>query len=286
MNARLRPISRTFTGGFTLVELLIVMGVIGVLSVLTLVSVKAITADARLSSATNTVTAALGNARALAMKKNQIVLVAFRPIRVGANKQAIEIVTAAWSGESTPARVNSRLRPVDRFVPTHEVELRRLPTGIKVAGPGYAMDADFIWITQSHLPRTELLTESRGQILAVMYAPDGTTITRNSQSDADRLYVDFDDNRTQLIGGDEVIYPQDLSQARFDDVFLFQVFGFEEPYVEVVPFLAVFDDEEAREMFGDDDWTDGGVRTTELTKYITQNADRIHFNRYTGVVMK
>ena len=77
--------------GFTLIELLIVMGVIGVLSVLTLVSVTAITADARLSSATNTVTAALANARALAIKNNAIVLIVFRPQLVGTREQVVEI---------------------------------------------------------------------------------------------------------------------------------------------------------------------------------------------------
>ena len=83
--------------GFTLVELLVVMGVIGVLSTLTLVSFRAITRDARLSSATNTVTAALDNARALAMKRNQPVLVAFYP-RVEGKQSRVDIITAVWAG--------------------------------------------------------------------------------------------------------------------------------------------------------------------------------------------
>ena len=81
--AALSSSTRRPSRGFTLVELLMVMGVIGVLSTLTLVSIRAIARDVRLSSATNTVMAALDNARALAMKRNKPVLVAFYPQRRG-----------------------------------------------------------------------------------------------------------------------------------------------------------------------------------------------------------
>ncbi len=69
----------------------------------------------------------------------------------------------------------------------------------------------------------------------------------------------------------------------------------EETYIAVVPFLAVYDDDAAREMFGADDWDVFDTYLEELTNndsanpplgYIALFADRIHFNRYTGVAMK
>ena len=67
----------------------------------------------------------------------------------------------------------------------------------------------------------------------------------------------------------------------------------DETLVTVVPFLAVYDDEKAREL-RTTDWTDQtdyeaeltGSLTDSPTAYINLRADRIHFNRYTGVAMK
>ena len=262
---------------FTLVELLVVMGVIAVLATVTLVSVRAITDNARLSSATNTVMAALDNARALAMKKNTIVLVVFRPRFEGNNKQVVEVVTAKWSGDSRP--VGGVL--YDRFVPIPDVPIRQLPVGVKIAGPyyrdpetfgdgmAYGQPTDELWVTQTHLPATP--PEAGGELIGVMYMPDGTTQTRNPQNDSSAPWVDFDNNGTQdTPGGDPWEYRDPNDETR----------------VNLVPFLAAYDDEEAREMFGDDDWNSLETRVLELTQYITQFADRIHFNRYTGVAMK
>ena len=120
-----------------------------------------------------------------------------------------------------------------------------------------------------------------------MYAPDGTTITRNSQSDSFRAFVDFDSNRMQRIGANDIDYRgmPEVAAADFNGGYFLQLGPGDEPYVNIVPFLAVFDDDEARELFGDDDWQ-GVTRELELTQYISQHADRIHFNRYSGVAMK
>ncbi|MCZ6734836.1 MAG: prepilin-type N-terminal cleavage/methylation domain-containing protein [Planctomycetota bacterium] len=272
---------------FTLVELLVVMGVIAVLATVTLVSVRAITDNARLSSATNTVMAALDNARALAMKKNKLVLVAFRPRLEGTNQQLVEIVTAQWSGDSS--FVGGGL--YDRFVPIPDVPIRQLPVGVKVAGPyyrdpdppfgddmAYGQPTDELWVTQSHLPAMGGF-EAGGELIGVMYMPDGTTQTRNPQNDSSAPWVDFDNS------GDEDV---DFNDPNFPDGGDFWEFDHpdDETDINLVPFLAAYDDEEAREMFGDDDWNSLETRVLELTKYITQFADRIHFNRYTGVAMK
>ena len=89
-------------GGFTLTELLVVMGIVVVLATLTVVGVRGIARSARLASATNSVMAALDNARALAMKTNTIVLVVFRPRFEGPRTMVVEAIVAKWTGESYP----------------------------------------------------------------------------------------------------------------------------------------------------------------------------------------
>lgn len=260
--------------GFTLTELLVAMGVIAVLSVLVVMSMSAISKDARLASGVNTVKAALENARAMAMKKNQIVMVVFRPRFVGVNKrkQSIEVITAKWTGES--AIINNNL-VTDRFVVMPEVGIRIIPSGIKIAAPAYGTDDDLFWITQAHLPAIDQVTgvgEAHGNMLAVIYGPDGTTISRNSQSDSNNMFVDFNNN-----GG--------LPDA--DPLFPYnQWLESDEPYVVIAPFLAVFDDAEAREIYDTTTWVDAAFRDADITEYVTEFAKRIHFNRYTGVMMK
>ena len=270
--------SRTFHGpgartsrSFTLIELLVVMGVIGVLAVLTLMSMRAIANDARLASAKNTVKAALDTARAQAMKNNTVVLLVFRPRLVGTNEQEVDIYLAKWTGESYLNQNGADV--VDRFVPIPAIAVRAIPTGIKVAAPNYGSDEDFLWITQSHLPTIDPQPgagEWPGKMIGIMYGPDGTTITRNSQSDSNQVFVDFNNDGLQL----------------FSDDVNDQASEYDEPFVAMAPFLAVFDDDEARELYDTLLWGGQFTRDENLTEYITQFADRIHFNRYTGVVMK
>ena len=66
----------------------------------------------------------------------------------------------------------------------------------------------------------------------------------------------------------------------------YQTYENDEPYVSIAPFLAVFDDDEARDIFDTTIWEDEIIRTEDITLYVTEFAKRIHFNRYTGVVMK
>ena len=76
------------------------------------------------------------------------------------------------------------------------------------------------------------------------------------------------------------------------NVYFEQKFQGDEPFVDVIPFLAVFDDDEVREIYDTTQWLNppnsdaAQNRLDDLTEYITQKADRMHFNRYTGVVMK
>ncbi|MCH7604090.1 MAG: hypothetical protein IIB54_15125, partial [Planctomycetes bacterium] len=63
----------------------------------------------------------------------------------------------------------------------------------------------------------------------------------------------------------------------------------DEPVVMIAPYLAVFDDEQFREFSDPASWTDSGGFDTyrkDLRRYLNQNANRIHFNSYTGVAMR
>ena len=94
-----RPLHRLRRTAFTLLELLVVMGILLVLAVLTAFSVGKVTSDAKLANATNTLVAMLGNARAIAIRDNAYVMVSFRiaPDRraraVPRDPPAVQVVT-------------------------------------------------------------------------------------------------------------------------------------------------------------------------------------------------
>jgi len=306
-----------FVRGFTLVELLVVMAIIAILATITVVSVRAISNDARLATAENTVVAALENARALAMKNNNVVALVFR-VRWDPDqpevRQRTECVLAEWSGDVLyykPGTVDDKAIMNDRLVPIPDAPVRELPAGVKVAGAAYglAVDtdveqwgeplADFAWQTQPELQYTnydvpDSQREQPGSMIAVMYGPDGTVVTSNPMNpiSADprlvvcRPFVDFDRDGQLEIGDTPAV-----GSAWFD---------YDEPVDEVqltlAPFFAVYDDDAAREA-RTEDWTDvdgyaelvGSMDDSGdyfQRGYISLNADRIHFNRYTGVVMR
>lgn len=281
--------------GFTLAELLVVMGIIAVLGVLTAVSVQRISRDARVSSATNAVTATLASARALAIRDNAVVVVAFRPVWDPANRQRpqqTEMVTAVWSGESIVFTVdpNTNQRDVaDRFVPANGIQPVRLPAGIKVAGPLFEDGLDNRWVVQAELAKTANCSESivYGRQIGVMFAPDGSVVTRNpTASSADtKTFVDF--NLTDLSPGDND--PQDVAAGGCASGDFQRYWMQDDPSDEcnltLVPYIAVYDDRLARERRATD-WSNESDIVAELvgpTGWISTFADRIHFNRYTGV---
>jgi prepilin-type N-terminal cleavage/methylation domain-containing protein len=280
---------------FTLAELLVAMGVIAVVASVTVISVKGISQDARLASGKNAVTAALASARGRAIASNRITAVVFRPQFDGL-EQRVEIVIAEWNGDTTWVDVTGEgTKLLDRFVPVADVPARRLPKGIKVAAPDYAFDnaaGDFTWVVQSHLPAINQVTglgEIAGRMVGVLFGPDGTTILRNPDSNATRAFVDFNVDRLQNVGGSEVSYPTTLSSSQWFESFFDQVFEEDETFFTIAPFLSVYDDDEARDR-RTTDWTNAQDVYDELTGpntgYISLEADRLHFNRYTGVVMR
>lgn len=322
-----RPSSRRC---FTLAELMVVIAIMGLLGSLTMVAYRGISKNAKLSSGTNTVMAVLDQARGLAIRNNKIVLVAFRP-RLDGKNQYIEALLCEWTGESgvacvtpgngqSPCATGQSPNVVDRFRPIAGMAARRLPAGIKVAGPWYSkgqgssetpvngvpVNLDYLWITQSHLPTittNPATTEAAGEIICVMYAADGTTITRNSRTDSARIFIDFNNDGIQQVLGTQLNYANlPVVQSNLFDGggsgaghsvggYFQHLSENEEPFVDVVAYVAVFDDDLMRELYPPSAWVGGGTgpaekRVEHYSQFISQNADRIHFNRYSGVAMR
>ncbi len=213
---------------------------------------------------------------------------------------AVEAVIAEWTGETYGGGS-------DRYVPVPGAPVRRLPDGIKVAAPSYGTLDDNFWVTSAHLPAIIIpstpgtppnlsTSEFGGVVVAVMYNGRGEVITSNSESDTTRTFVDFNDNFLLPNGGQNELgvnytYVGTPDEPSF--FFFFQYLDEDEPYVTTAPFIAVYDDDAARETYDTSQWigssdpfSDSTLKTENLTEYITAHAKRIHFNRYTGVAMK
>lgn len=290
-------------GAFTLIELLVVMGIIIVLATLTVISVGALARDARLTSAINTVKSALAEARALAMRRNNPVAVVFR---VNWNpeepnvRQFTEAHIVEWE-ETELFTDNNEPQVKDKYVPVPGTRVHEIPVGFKVAGPWYDFNSDTRWVTQPELRQIDQDSpqgggsEISGRMIAVMFDSDGSIITGRSTGDTRSSFVDFNP-------GNQDLNPENTQQDYWDSTgngrFFFYDEAEDEPNLIFVPFLAVYNDDEAREFYGDDDWNDDQAYFEELVNgdpnnggnpalgYISEYADQIHFNRYTGVTNK
>lgn len=297
--------SRRPTAAFTIIELLVVMGILILLAVLTGISVSRVSREARLSSGVNQVVAALGTARSIAIQSNSTVMVVFTvnvdPAQLG-DGEIVEIVLARASGEIT-TRYGSNQWYDERYVPIPGLPAVELPRGIKVAGPlntayngapsGWG-DGDELWVSQpggrwslssdwngDGIP--EAVTDEIGRQIGVIFAPDGTMVTRNVQGAGGSgavvwPYLDSDRNRVPVIINHNG-YSGVLQYVAYDAV------G-DEVDCHPVQWLAVFDDEELRQARGDSNW--GGengedLRNSEITAWVERFGVPIFFNRYTGV---
>ena len=134
-------------------------------------------------------------------------------------------------GQPLPQADLQQGQPIfDRFRPVAEVPIRSLPAGIKVAGPDYAAYADDTentddqWLVMTELTRPG---EALGQLVGVMYAPDGTTLLTNPANDSDFFWIDLNDSGIpeMELSGDDVVNPTDPADRVFAtqpvNVFLF-----------------------------------------------------------------
>ena len=197
---------------FTLMELLAVMGIIAILGVVITTSAQRISKDAKVAGATNKVLAALGEARAIAIRDRATVLVGFtvrRPTyRATSNSpetidyskpQQTEIViakatgrvgfpgvatTGSWTVVYPAAAIDDLL--LEEFQPVAGLSPMLLPAGIKVAGSAAdigdinEIGQDDYWLSQPVLRSpVDLLLSERGTTVVIRFAQDGSMQTRN-----------------------------------------------------------------------------------------------------------
>ena len=313
---------------FTLAELLAVMGIIAVLGVVITTSAQRVSKQAKVSSATNQVLAALGQARGIAIRDRATILVAFRvwqatyrptptsPEVIDASKpQQTEIVIAKATGrvgfpgtavagatvepgsytvlpEPVSANPFDADRLLEEFRLVEGLPPKLLPVGIKVAGsaadwPGIGMvGQDELWIAQPALKNLE-----RGNVVVVRFAPDGSMQTRNpalsgnltgggvGDNAAVAPWIDFDRDGLFDIGT-TVTPTSDTQFYAYDE-------RRDESLGQHTMFLAVFNDDQFHEEASATslaEWQ-GSSSTLNSSRgfFISQNCDRIQFNRFTGV---
>ena len=270
--------------GFTVLELIVTMAIITILATTTITSFSTMARSGRLAGGKNAVIVALERARTIAMQENKVILLIFRPTwdaNHPSRPQHTEAIIAEWSGYSDVLLLPDQF-VVDRFVPVHGMRPVVLPDGIKVAAPWYDYsNQDDIWATQSEINEMRVRSETPGRLVGVVFDSTGSMRADNPQTDSTVMYVDFDEDGIQDLAFNDPFFPDQFNYWIPDH-------PLDEVNIEVAPFLAVYDDQEAREFkFGD--WSVQNIYINELCSqngYITQHADRLHFNRYTGDVMK
>ena len=307
---------------FTLVELVVVIIIIALIAGFSAMAYSKIAKNMRLSTAKNTIIAALDNARAYAIKNNRYVITVFRPKLTGdGSEQFYECVVAEWFGDSQNY-LNDGYNSddtVDRFVPVDGNKPKKLPTGIGVAGPGYALNADHIWWATTYLPANAVIKDMTllQQMVGILYSPEGRVVLRNSISASVKIWVDFDRDGLQTVDlalrdtdrFEPIVI--DWTQTVSDLESCWPCFAIEAPesetFIGLVNLIAVFDNDAFREMWGatgtnypnfsdiasapwDRTSNDNDIsrddRDWHFTDFINKSSDRIQFNTYSGVPEK
>ena len=303
-------VSRRGRHAFTLVELLVAISIIVVLASIAVVGVGRITDGTRISSGVNTVVAALNDARASAIQSGRVTGVVFRvdwdPARPD-RRQRTELVLVRYEGGSETFTNGGPALGKDILVPVQDATPRVLPVGIKVASPEFLSLSstvgadDNTWGTQPELALTDpdmnsAPYEHQGRMIGVLFNEKGRVITMLAARSARNLFVDFNGisdpaDASGYTGNErqDVYNPGTtwLQPADGPSVFYYDQLN-DEPNLQTAKYLAVYDDDAARELKVAA-WTNANGYYNELTGpsgYITQFGERIHFNRYSGVVLR
>ncbi len=307
--------NRSPSRGFTLAELLAVIGVIAVLAVVVSMSAQRISKDAKISSATNQVLAALGQARAIAIRDHATVLVGFRVRRptyrgtdgieriVESSRQQTEIVIAkstgriGFPGPTVGLGSFTLIFPsvsiddllIEEFEPVEGLPPQLLASSVKVAGSAAdfpdanEVGQDSLWLSQPRvISSSDATLNVRGSMVVVRFAPDGSIQTRNPNLSSNLTaattdtsvvapYIDFNRNGRIDVGTTNTGTSNSMFFA-FDEMN-------DEPLGDHTSFLAIFDDD----LFAETGYTTGLSLNEGRTEFVNQFADRIHFNRFTGI---
>ena len=303
-------------GGFTLIELMVVIGILISLATLTAISVSKVTKDARLSKAVSQVMNALETARTLAIKEHRIVMVVFtvKTERTGSTVSGgvfTDTIKRQWTrilatrlrdelvnNSATATTANQGSVFMDMFEQHPNFSPIDLPEGIKVAAPQMDFERnDDVWITQPTFRDTNTNFDDMeyGSLVGVMFDVNGSLLSKitgggsANQGMGRYAVLDLDQNGLQL--------PLN-SKENGAGWFTYNIEG-EEPNIQLAPFLSVFNDAAMRELYDVNTWkgpnfTAGWVppcssfasgRTRmncDQTEYINQFGEKIYFNRYTG----
>lgn len=284
---------------FTIIELIVVIGVIGVLALLTTIGARRLTSGSRLAAGTNAVTNALGTARAAAIRSASPMAVVFRPVWEATKPhlpQRVEMVTVRSTKERSSFGSNAAgPRLAERWIVADDVPAILLPEGIKVAGPMFdppgafgAIPSESVYATQAELPALANCSESIecNRVVAVLFGSSGEFLTRPPSGGLSEMKAWVDWNRSTP----DPANPQEVAAGDCGDGGLFDRYWLQdhvndECNLMFVPFLSVYDDRAARELKSLD-WSNTDNLISELTGptgYIAQYGDRISFNRFSGL---
>jgi type II secretory pathway pseudopilin PulG len=254
---------------------------------------------------------------------------------IPSDPQVVEVVVAKWTGEvvseNTPGAAAIGFPDdifADRLLPVPNIPVRRLPPGILVAGPAFSFVTDSrvgqndrFWRSPPVLAGTvtppgdngrpgftpDLARTELGWGIAVLFGPDGRALSRNPEqvlevvNSADgnqnayvKAFLDVDGNGLPNRGSTNVYGngPVNVDFFVYDE-------PLDEPLLDLVPYLAVFSDSDARSAFRPEDvarWRGTGTagvggpgspsrRVENQSDFIEEQSDRIVFNRYSGVAV-
>ena len=304
------------THGFTLIELMVVIGILISLATLTAISVSKVTKDARFSKSVSQVMNALENARTLAIKEHRPVLLAFtvKTERVdnttsagiltgNIKKQWTRIVAARLRDElvnadPTETTISTRSSFMDLFEPHPNFTPVDLPEGIKVAGPQMDYLAnDDVWITQPTFRdnNTNFAEMEYGSLIGVMFSADGSLLSRITGGGSANIGM----GRFVVLDIDQDGLQRQVNSAENASGWFTYNIENEEPNIQLAPFLSVFNDAAMRELFNVSNWKGGSFTAgwvlpcsaiavgrsrmnCDQSEFINQFGEKIYFNRYTG----